>query len=101
MKKLLLLFGLPLLCNCSKEETVTPPPYAASDETWKFGNLTWSDAIHDPACDKSDFRGGMINDDPPEADGRSYTYKKKTFYYYSWLYVYENAERLCPSPWRV
>jgi uncharacterized protein (TIGR02145 family) len=106
MKKLLLLtFGLLLLCSCSKkedekkEEAVQTPPYAASEETWKFGDQTWSDAIHDPAYDKLDFDGG--SSETPKADGRSYTYKKETFYYYSWLYVDENAKLLCPDPWRV
>jgi hypothetical protein len=100
MKKLLLLtFGLPLLCSCSKEKAVTPPPYAASEETWKFGNQTWSDAIHDPACDKLSFYSGSSEN--PREDGRSYTYKKETFYYYNWTYVDANKSTLCPDPWRV
>jgi hypothetical protein len=83
--------------SCSKDddETVTTPPYAASTQTWNFGGLTWSDAIHDPACNKQDFDGGTK--DNPKADGRSYS----SYYYYSGRYVTQHAATLCPSPWRV
>ncbi|MDR2448740.1 MAG: fibrobacter succinogenes major paralogous domain-containing protein [Prevotellaceae bacterium] len=87
------------LTGCKKEEAATPP-YAASDKTWKIGDYTWSDAIHDPACNKEDFDGGG-DGEAPKADGRSYTFKGSTYYYYTWPYVDQRAAELCPSPWRV
>jgi hypothetical protein len=96
-----------IFAGCSKdesktdEETITTPTYAASTHTWTFGSstLTWSDAIQMPACNKADFDGGTW--DAPKADGRSYTHDGKTYYYYSWPYVNQNAVQLCPNPWRV
>ncbi|MDR0737962.1 MAG: hypothetical protein LBF39_02695 [Prevotellaceae bacterium] len=85
--------------SCSKDETVTTPPYAASTQTWVVGDQTWSDAIHDPACNKSSFDSGTAEN--PKADGRSYTHEGDTYYYYSWPYVKEQAACLCPPPWRV
>jgi hypothetical protein len=103
MKKNLMftIAALIIFSGCKKEEdeTTTTPPYAASAQTWVFGGLTWSDAIHDPACNKQDFDGGTK--DNPKADGRSYTYGGRTCYYYSGRYVTEHAATLCPSPWRV
>jgi hypothetical protein len=76
------------------------PFYAASTQTWTFGSstLTWSDVIQIPACNKDDFSGTT---DAPKVDGRSYTHDGKTYYYYSWPYVNQNAAQLCPDPWRV
>jgi hypothetical protein len=93
------LYAVVTFTSCLKDETVDPPPYAASAQTWVIGGLTWSDAIQDPACNKSDYNGGTK--DNPKADGRSYTYEGHTYYYYSWPYVNKHASRLCPSPWRV
>jgi hypothetical protein len=33
----------------------TTPRYAASTQTWTFGEQIWSDAIHIPECNKTDF----------------------------------------------
>lgn len=98
---LILPVALTLFFGCKKDaETVTAPPYAATTQTWEFGNRTWSDAIHIPACNKADFDGGV--NEAPKADGRSLTTDEgKTYYYYSWPYVIENAKTLCPDPWRV
>jgi hypothetical protein len=77
-----------------------PPPYAASTQTWIFGDspLVWSDAIHIPECDKETFEES--NTDP---QCRSYTDPEsgKTYYYYNWPYVNANKDALCPAPWRV
>jgi hypothetical protein len=75
------------------------PPHAASTQTWTFGEQTWSDLIQMPDCNKADFDGGTPDESKP--DGRSYTYKGKTYYYYSWPYVDANKATMCPSPWRV
>jgi hypothetical protein len=93
----MMMAALTVFGGCKNDEAT--PPYAASTQTWEIANLTWSDAIHDPACDKPDFDGGT--DKTPKADGRSYTHEGKTCFYYSWPYVNEHAARLCPSPWRV
>jgi hypothetical protein len=71
-------------------------PNAASTQTWAYGNQTWSDAIHIPACNKASFTN---SDTDPVC--RSYTEGGKTWYYYNWAYVNQNATTLCPSPWRV
>jgi hypothetical protein len=69
------------------------PPYAAGTQIWTFGDQTWSDAIHIPACDKEDFANSNT-----EPQCRSYW----NYYYYNWPYVNTHAATtLCPSPWRV
>jgi uncharacterized protein (TIGR02145 family) len=76
----------------------TIPPHAASTQTWIVGTSTliWSDVINVTAtCNKSDF--GNSNTEPR---CRSYT-TDKLRYYYNWPYANQNADVLCPSPWRV
>jgi hypothetical protein len=84
--------------RCIREEVgdQSTPPFAASAETWAFGNQTWSDAIHMPTCNKETFEGSYT--DP---DCRSYTSGANTWYYYNWPYVNQHAAMLCPSPWRT
>jgi uncharacterized protein (TIGR02145 family) len=72
------------------------PPYAASPQTWLFGEQTWSDAIHIPECENASYTGDYDN---PHC--LSYTSGTNTWYYYNWAYVNANAATLCPSPWRV
>jgi uncharacterized protein (TIGR02145 family) len=79
-----------------QEAVPTPPPHAASTQTWTIGTQTWSDAIHIPACDKEDFENSETD---PRC--RSYTHEGTTYYYYNWPYTDLNAADLCPSPWRV
>jgi hypothetical protein len=71
-------------------------PYAATTQTWTFGDQTWSDAIQCPECNKETFENSYT-----EPHCRSYTENGKTWYYYNWAYVKQNAATLCPSPWRV
>ena len=82
---------------CSKD--VYNLSYFASTQTWTVGGPTWSDAVQIPECDKADFDGGTP--ETPQADCRSYTREGKTYYYYSWVYVDQKLDLLCPSPWRV
>jgi hypothetical protein len=70
--------------------------YAASTQTWTFGQQIWSDAIHIPDCNKTTFP-----DSYTEPSCRSYKSGANTRYYYNWPYVVANASTLCPSPWRV
>jgi hypothetical protein len=49
MKKSLTIIMLCGFISCYAQNT---PPYAASAQTWTFGNQTWSDAIHMPGCNK-------------------------------------------------
>jgi hypothetical protein len=74
----------------------TPPTHAASTQTWTFGDQTWSDAIHIPDCNKTDFTDSNTN-----PDCRNYTRDGNTWYYYNWSYVDANTTTLCPSPWRI
>jgi hypothetical protein len=92
---LLLLFGT----GCKKDdenENTKNPPYAATTQTWTFGNQTWSDAIQMPDCNKEDFEDSYTD---PQC--RSYTENGKTWYYYNWPYVNANKTTMCPDPWRV
>jgi uncharacterized protein (TIGR02145 family) len=89
--------------NLSKTVTVSQagvaaatPPHAASTNTWVIGEQTWSDHINLPACDKTDFNSGSA--ETPLADCRN---NPGYNYLYSWDYVNQNAEALCPAPWRV
>ncbi|MDR0581816.1 MAG: hypothetical protein LBG31_02515 [Prevotellaceae bacterium] len=79
------------------QDIFVTPTYAASTQTWTFGNQTWSDAIHIPECNKGDFNVSDVT----TPDCRSYTESGKTWYYYNWSYVIQNANTLCPSPWRI
>jgi hypothetical protein len=78
---------------------IQPPPYAASQKTWVFGSRIWSAAIHHPDCDKTDYDAGYRTTNT--ADCRSYQSSARGYrYYYSYEYVLENINQLCPSPWR-
>jgi hypothetical protein len=72
------------------------PPYATSKKVWTFGDQTWSDAIHCPECNIESFEDSY---NVPQC--YSYTADRKTRYFYNWAYVKQNADVLCPSPWRV
>jgi hypothetical protein len=80
----------------SQQSKQNTPPYAASARTWKFGNQTWSDAIHMPECNRESF---AKSDTDPQC--RSYTEGDITRYYYNWEYVSVNKDKMCPYPWRV
>jgi hypothetical protein len=92
----LLLAAIMVFAGCDKDENATTPPLAASPQTWTFGEQTWSDAIQCPECNKETFEDSYTD---PQC--RSYTENEKTWYYYNWAYVSQNAATLCPSPWRV
>jgi hypothetical protein len=104
MKKILTIAALTLLtldgCNKNNENGETPP-YAASTQTWTFGDQTWSDAIRIPACNKSDFISPDFIGSITAPDCRSYTYGSTTWHYYNWPYVIANHDKMCPAPWRV
>jgi uncharacterized protein (TIGR02145 family) len=75
------------------------PPYAATPQTWNTGGQVWSDVInHTVRCNKEAFNGGT--DDAPVADCRKNVEGTKG-YYYSWQFVNDHADELCPYPWRV
>jgi hypothetical protein len=85
-------------CNKDDDESANTPPYAATTQTWTFGDQTWSDAIHCPECNNETFEESVT-----EPQCRSYTDAEsgKTFYYYNWAYVDANKNKMCPSPWHV
>jgi uncharacterized protein (TIGR02145 family) len=93
MKKYL---SLIMLCAFAGAYAQNTPPYAASTTTWTIGTQTWSDAIHMPECNTSNFVESITN---PQC--RSYPYGGNTAYYYNWAYVTQHAATLCPAPWRV
>ncbi|MDR1681459.1 MAG: hypothetical protein LBS12_06740 [Prevotellaceae bacterium] len=71
------------------------PTYASSTMTWVYGLSVWSDAIHIPECNKTDFAFSRT-----ESQCRSFSWGW-TFYYYNWPYVIQHQHTLCPAPWRV
>jgi hypothetical protein len=85
-------------CKKDDDKSADTPPLAATTQTWTFGDQIWSDAIQCPECNKETF---VHSDTEPQC--RSYTHAErgKTYYYYNWPYVNQNATKLCPSPWRV
>jgi hypothetical protein len=83
--------------DVTQDRFAAPPDYAASTQTWRFGEQIWSDLIIIPACDKEDF-GNSIT----EPHCRSYTTDdSETYYYYNWPYVAANGSQLCTGKWRV
>jgi uncharacterized protein (TIGR02145 family) len=72
------------------------PPNAASARMWKIGDYVWSDVIHLPECNKSAFEDSFT-----EPQCRSYNHQNAMLYYYNLTYTLQNAEHLCPSPWRM
>ena len=72
------------------------PDHVASNKLWQFGQQAWTDAIQVPACKDATFGNSLT-----EPHCRSYTASGKTWYYYNWAYVDQNAETLCQNPWRV
>jgi hypothetical protein len=79
-------------------QALATPTHAASAQTWKFGNQRWSDAIQVPECDKTDFANSTTD---PHCRSYYYEAHNKTYYYYNWAYVSQNAATLCQSPWKV
>jgi uncharacterized protein (TIGR02145 family) len=75
---------------------VETPPYALTTGVWVIGNQTWSSVIQVPDCDKDDFYPSLT-----VSHCRSLDWYGVKHYYYNWPYVKENAEALCPTPWRV
>lgn len=75
-------------------EAVNVPPYAATNNVWAIGPLTWSDVIQVPNCNKEMFEYSTN----PQCCSK--TYKGQTYYYYNWYYVKQHAKMLCPAPWR-
>jgi hypothetical protein len=108
MKKILFLMMIAtatmVFVGCKSDDEATPnvyedndaPLYAASKKVWTFGEQTWSDAIHCPECNKE-----ILESSYTDPQCRSYTENDKTWYYYNWAYVTQNAATLCPTPWHV
>jgi hypothetical protein len=75
------------------------PPHAASTKTWIIAYdgvmQVWSTHINVPECNREKFGDGRIT---PNCRRGAF---KGSYYFYSYYYVQRNAERLCPSPWRV
>jgi hypothetical protein len=85
-----------MLCATLSVFAQAPPPHAASTQTWRTGELTWSDQIVTPIADciPTDTLA-TIAEPPPQyrvINGR---------YYYNWTCVNIAKEVLCPSPWRM
>jgi hypothetical protein len=76
------------------QAALTLPPYAASTQTWTFGTQMWSDVINLPDCNKKSYDKYV-----PDCRNQIGTHPDETFY--NWPYMTENANSLCPSPWRV
>jgi hypothetical protein len=79
-----------MLCGVCCSYAQDRPPHAASDQTWVFGNQTWSDIIQMPGCNKVTFE---ISDDSPQCRSRR-TILGETRYYYNWKYVSLHKEAI-------
>jgi uncharacterized protein (TIGR02145 family) len=82
--------------SVNQEAAANTPPYAASTRTWTLGELTWSDYIQIPECNKSDYTNSRT-----EPYCRSNEHEGTLYYYYNYTYTSQNADVLCPSPWRL
>jgi uncharacterized protein (TIGR02145 family) len=99
-----------VLTGLLKLRTQTPD-YAANDRVWVIRNDTarnifgspggirqvWSAPIEMPDCNKAGYDGGA--NAAPLADGRRFDGYEG--YYYSWEYVNQRKNDLCPSGWRL
>jgi hypothetical protein len=80
--------------------TITLGVEFATDETWTFGNQTWSAPVTAAYCNKTTFDGG--EDGFYHADCRSNgTTILNSNHFFSWCMVVNHARQLCPAPWRV
>jgi uncharacterized protein (TIGR02145 family) len=79
----------------------TPPPGAASTQTWVIGTQTWSAPLQkaQSGCTAATDLG--TTNPPTTAYYRSSGLYSDSGYLYNWKCVSEQAANLCPSPWRV
>jgi uncharacterized protein (TIGR02145 family) len=96
----LLLVLLLAFAGCKKDDdkTTDTPPFAASTQTWTFGDQIWSDAIQCPECNKET---SEESDTEPDCSSYADAESGKTFYYFNWPYVDAKKNTMCPDPWRV
>jgi hypothetical protein len=75
----------------------SPPPHAASTQTWLVtgpaGVQLWSEPINVKACDKTSFAPSGSTGDCRNNGAYPYLY--------SLYYVWDNSTTLCPSPWSI
>jgi hypothetical protein len=97
MKRILLL--LMFFSTFSTFSTVRAQPhYAISKQTWtvksRDGSIRqiWSAPIAVPECNKTDYNGTYADCRNNYSNGG---------HLYSWFYVSQKADALCPYPWRV
>jgi hypothetical protein len=77
--------------------TPTPPPFSG-EQTWTYGNQTWSGALSNPVSDCTSTSSLTTSD----YTTRQYKNNGTTYgYYYNWACVSFAASALCPCPWRV
>jgi hypothetical protein len=75
----------------------TPPPPGSGTNTWACGAQTWSGALRQAV-------GTSSSSWPAGSATTAYYYSGGSpddGYYYNWKNVADNAETLCPYPWRV
>jgi uncharacterized protein (TIGR02145 family) len=79
----------------------TPPPGAASTQTWTIGTQTWSAPIQiAPAGCTAATNFGSTNP-PTTALYRNSGLVSEAGYLYNWKCANEQSAILCPSPWRI
>jgi hypothetical protein len=96
MKKIVIII---MLCGVYYGYAQNTPPYAASTQTWAFGPQIWSDAIHMPECNKSIKEFKASSTEPQCCCDTNEN--GKIFYYYNWIYVKKNMDKMCPAPWTL
>ena len=77
---------------------VPPPPYAASTQTWTFGDspLVWSDRINYTDCPKE-----KPNNWYTDPHCSCYSGTSGTYCLYGWACAVLFQDIMCPSPWRL
>jgi hypothetical protein len=102
MKKtlFLMIIAAAVFAGCKKDDdkSADAPPLAASDQTWTFGDQTWSDRIQCPECNKETFEYSFTE---PQCGSYTDAESGKPYYGYNWPYVIANKATMCPYPWRV
>ena len=71
-----------------------------TNQTWKIGNIVWSDAVQASACSqKTNYFGGLESEGNFRSDCRSNPRQNGDLF--SWCAVARFRSTLCPYPWRV
>jgi uncharacterized protein (TIGR02145 family) len=75
--------------------SATPPPNTGTT-VYTCGKQIWSGPVKIAAC-----RNSKYTEDNSTPQCTSSTANQIDYYYYNWVYAYNNRTNMCPAPWRV